>query len=461
MIKTLRFQLTLWHTLIFGILTMIVFAIAYSVVSHQLLKSIDADLLSTANEFVEALDSKGFQGLSSEIDNEVAVHGSQMYFARFVNNEMQITTEKTNTQWEKSIPVSDLKTNKSQLRIYSLVSPDIDARVLSLPVSNQGWLQVGFSLKDYNAQVFKIEIVFVLALLAIVLLGILASWLQLGSVFQSVLEVRQAAKAISQGDLSQRVNFESKGLELSALGEDFNDMLSRIQQLLHEMREVSDHIAHDLRTPVSRIRGMAETSLINGHKTAEGSEIKHEYALATIVDESERLAEMINTMLEISQTDTGIISEHMEEINIVATLEQLCELYLPVAEDANVSLKWDNHQKIITILGNKIKLERAFVNLLDNAIKFSEPGSCVGISTKIENEKLVVTISDEGMGISSEDLPHVFERFFRSDSSRSKPGNGLGLSYAMSIIKSHGGQITVNSQFEQGSTFEVHLPLIS
>jgi len=232
-------------------------------------------------------------------------------------------------------------------------------------------------------------------------------------------------------------------------------MLDRIQLLLGEMRDVSDHIAHDLRTPVSRIRGLAETSLMQSHHTSDS----HTDTLATIVEESEQLGEMINTMLEIAQTDAGLIDQQHEQIDLAAVLRDAHDLFQPVAEDAGITLSLDLPEQTLQVAGNKTRLQRAISNLIDNALKFSVSGSQVHVSAAIDGDALRVQIRDEGIGISADDMNHIFERFYRSDQSRSKPGNGLGLSYAVSIIRSHGGDIQVTSTIGSGSTFTIRIPI--
>jgi signal transduction histidine kinase len=326
--------------------------------------------------------------------------------------------------------------------------------VLALKIPKYGWIEVGLSLMDYEAQMHKIRIVFAMALLVMVVLGVLVGWLQLRSVFQSVEKVRSTAIGISKGDMSRRVELANNGQELSDLAESFNSMLDRIQLLLKEMRDVSDHIAHDLRTPVSRIRGMAETALMTGEKMSN----MQTDAFSTIVDEANQLGEMINTMLEISQTDAGLVQQQHEVVNLSVILHEGHDLFLPVAEDAGVTLSIVSPIYPMKVKGSKIHLQRAIANLIDNAIKFSPESSHISLSTEQDNDNFIIHICDDGIGISPEDKAHIFDRFYRSDQSRSKPGNGLGLSYSMSIIRNHGGNINDTSAIGEGSTFIVTLP---
>ncbi|MBL4775153.1 MAG: HAMP domain-containing histidine kinase [Mariprofundus sp.] len=292
-----------------------------------------------------------------------------------------------------------------------------------------------------------------------VFIGVLASWLQLRTVFRSVEQVRHTAMSIGEGELNRRVELGGQGQELSDLANGFNAMLDRIQLLLGEMRDVSNHIAHDLRTPVSRIRGVAETSLASIHATEKEQIEAQAEALATIVGESDQLGEMINTMLEIAQTDAGLIEQQQEKINFAIILHEAYELFLPVAEDAGITFTMSLSDQVLPVKINRSRLQRALSNLIDNALKFTASGGHVSLTGEIDHGSILVHIRDDGIGISTHDCAHVFERFYRSDQSRTKPGNGLGLSYAMSIIGSHGGLIEVESSFGKGSCFSFRLPL--
>jgi len=458
-IKTLRLRLTLWHAGLFGMLALIVFMMAYYIISHQLLRAVDVDLKDTAQEFAERLTVGGIPALQLEIDSETASHGTDIFFARFVDQHGNIQAEHLSPTWLFPIP-RPMRTHQ-QLQWFH-VGEDMDGgpvRLLALPVTGLGWIEIGLSLSEYATQMHQIRTVFALALLVMVALGVLAGWLQLRTVFRSVEQVRRTAIDISEGELSRRVELAEKGSELSDLANAFNKMLDRIQLLLGEMRDVSNHIAHDLRTPVSCIRGLAETSLTAAYQSAEHQTKAQTEALATIVEEADQLGEMVNTMLEIAQTDAGLINQQQEQIDLVILLHDACELFQPVAEDAGMKLTIDAPDHALMVTGNKARLQRAIANLIDNALKFSHAEDHIELIAETDQNSMCIHIRDHGIGISADDRSHIFERFYRSDQSRTKPGNGLGLSYAMSIIRSHGGTIDVTSTPGHGSTFTVRLPL--
>lgn len=455
LIKTLRLRLTLWHAGGFAALALVVFVLAYAMVSRQLLHAIDVDLKDTAQEFSERLTVGGIAALQGEVDSETASHGENTFFARFLDRHGQIPVEHLSATWRFSIPRPDPHGQPLQWLDVGQGATGGPVRVLALSVADMGWIEIGLSLAEYHSQMHQIRSVFALALLIMVILGVLAGWLQLRSVFRSVAQVRNTAISISNGELDRRIELHNSGQELSDLANDFNMMLDRIQRLLGEMRDVNDHVAHDLRTPISRIRGLAESALFKNEATTETKD----EALAAIIEESDHLTEIINTMLEIAQTDSGLAHIDMNTVDIAALVADACELFMPVAEDAGISMTLDTDDDAVEISGDAARLQRVVANLLDNAIKFTSAGGHIRCRIESSDHTARLIITDTGIGISAEALPHLFERFYRADNSRSTPGNGLGLSYARSIIRAHGGDITICSQTGEGATVSVQLPL--
>ncbi len=226
-------------------------------------------------------------------------------------------------------------------------------------------------------------------------------------------------------------------------------MLDRIQILLRSMKEINDNIAHDLRSPLARIRGIAEMTLVSDKPTGAYREM----AVSTI-EECDSLIEMINTMLDITEAEAGVNGAKVTEFDLVLLITEACELFRPVADKKQIDLAV-NLPETMFFCGDIRKMQRVVTNILENAIKYTPEQGTVTVSAVAQNGQIQITVEDSGIGISENDLPHIFKRFYRCDRSRSQGGVGLGLSLAMAFAKSMQGKIKVDSSVGMGSIFTV------
>jgi heavy metal sensor kinase len=297
---------------------------------------------------------------------------------------------------------------------------------------------------------------FLATMSGLIVLAALIGWLLARHAVAGVRAVTHTARNIADGTLDQRVPVKGRGDEIDQLATTFNQMLDRIQQLVANMREMSDNIAHDLRSPITRIRGMAEIAL-----TTDNSLNELENMAGGTIEECDRLLDMINTMLFISKTEAGVGQLEVIGLDLAKIVRDACELYQPVAEDKAIEVLCAV-PRTCQIRGDIRMIQRLVSNLVDNAVKYSPPSSRVEVVLDKDAQGAVLTVRDSGMGIAPEDLPHIFKRFYRGDASRSsghpEAGVGLGLSLAQTVVRVHGGKIDVQSTPSQGSTFTVYLP---
>jgi signal transduction histidine kinase len=241
--------------------------------------------------------------------------------------------------------------------------------------------------------------------------------------------------------------------QLSAL---FNTMLDRINGLMAAMGESIDNVAHDLRTPIARLRGIAERALQVTESPAEKNAQRE--ALADCLEEADRILSILYTLMDITEAETGVLPLRREPVAIRALLAEVVELYEDVADAKQVTVTVEPGDEVV-VSGGRDRLRQVFANLLDNAVKYTPGAGEVRISVTRDADSAVVTVADTGPGIAAEHLPRIWERLYRADPSRSERGLGLGLSLVKAYVTAHGGTVEARSDPGRGSIFIVRLPL--
>jgi signal transduction histidine kinase len=314
------------------------------------------------------------------------------------------------------------------------------AVVLRLP--NQLILLVGRDLGEPERfrLVVRRSLMFALGTMG---LGALLIWFFVGRrALKRIDNISEASRRIMGGDLSGRLPVIGAGDEFDRLAENLNTMLGRIAELNEGLKQVSDNIAHDLKTPLTRLRNRAEAALAGKRSTAEYRE-----AIESSIAESDQLIRTFNAILMISRLEAGYSAESTVPIDLDTILHDVVELYEPVAEEMRVSLEAgaDGKHKIA---GNRELVGQALSNIVDNAIKYSAGSSekpAVTVKAESIDGEIRVTVTDNGPGIPEGDHTRATERFVRLEQSRSQPGSGLGLSLAQAVMKFHGGRLDLSS----------------
>lgn len=229
-----------------------------------------------------------------------------------------------------------------------------------------------------------------------------------------------------------------------------NDLVEEKDRAYAELRRLTDDIAHDLRTPLTRLSLAAEASAGGGAADAP--------LVRQVMSETEAMLELVNTMLDISQTETRLDRTPREEVDLAEVVRTACELYAPLAEDAGLTLTADVPEVPLTFSGHRGKIQRLLANLVENAVKYTPRGGRVAVALKSVKGGVALSVADTGCGIAAVDVPFVFRRFWRADASRHLPGNGLGLALVKAIATSYGGTVSCVSEEGKGSTFSVFLP---
>jgi heavy metal sensor kinase len=442
---TLAFRVTLWYAGIFTLSSGLAFLFFYLLIINVIQDRTDRDLQEEATKFSTLLSLHGMDEVEHAAIMESQAAGERKIFFRLLSLNGAVFSSSNMSYWRdigvESKAVRELI--RTQEPVFdTIVIPDRrdEVRVLYAFIGSRVILQLGQSMEYQTRFIEAFKKIFITTMTVLVLLAALIGWFMARKALSGLEEVTRTARQISGGTLEKRVPVNRKGDEIARLAETFNDMLERIQRLVVGVKEMNDNIAHDLKSPITRIRGIAEVTL-----TTETSLDDYKSMAASTIEECDRLLDMINTMLIISKTEADVARE-------------ACTLFQPLAEDKAITLTRDiPDQSLIT--GDVRMMQRMVANLLDNAIKYTPSHGNIDVSIhRGKGSFVVVSIKDSGIGISEKDLPNIFERFYRCDPSRTETGVGLGLSLARAIALAHGGRIDVLSSIGKGSTFRVTLP---
>jgi len=458
---SLALRLTLWYAVIFTVSSCIAFFIFYTLITSIIRDRTDQELMGQARRFATILSSEGAEEVTKAMAIEAQAAGVRKVFFRLLYPDGQAFSSSNMTYWKNiTVNVNAIKQllQGTNYVVETIVIPDRrqKVRVFYAMLGPGIAIQVGESMEGYSRFLDAFEIILIFTMVFLLILAAGVGWFMAKRAVSGVEAVTRTARRISAGVLEERVPVKDSSDEIDLLARTFNEMLDRIQVLVREVKEMTDNIAHDLKSPIARIRGAAEVTLTTSHSVGE-----YENMAASTIEECDRLLDMINTMLMISKTEAGVDKPTFEGIDISALLRDTCELFAPSAEDKGLTLRCDDPQAII-IKGDVHMIQRMLSNLLDNAIKYTSSGGKVDVAVSQSfTGEVSVSIIDTGDGILPDELPHIFERFYRGDRSRSTLGIGLGLSLSRAIAHAHGGDITVTSVFGKGSTFTVTLPKAS
>jgi heavy metal sensor kinase len=455
--RTVTVKLTLWYSLICIAFCSAVFTLVSVRIKANTEKWMDNVLGDELREFAGIYDKQGMQGLIDEFQRETAASGTDEVFCRLLSPENNVLLSSDISNWTgighelAKVPLPD-GSQPVFATLYTENSP-FNTRMAAVRIGDIGVLQLGINLRRENKSYTHTQRILIAGSIGMILLSTLSGLLVARRAMSGVRRVTRTVACIRKDNLYQRVPAGCEGREINELADAFNQMLSRIEALVRELKEVSDNVAHDLRSPITRMRGVAETTL-TGPQSLEA----YRDMGATIIEESDRLSEMINTMLEIAQSESGVLNIERQELDMTDLLQAAADLFLVVAEEKQIELTTELPNGPIWVCGDKTRLQRTIANLLDNAIKYTPAGGQIGLKARTTGDRLNIEICDTGPGIPTAERSRIFERFYRGEKSRSSRGNGLGLSLAKTIVQAHGGRITVSDNQEQGSVFTVTLP---
>ena len=420
--------LTLWYSTLFVAGSIVIVLLTYILTAASLAQRDQQIIQAKLGEYAAVYSRGGLRALASTVQAEQRTAPERL-FVRVVDSGSEAIVLSDREEWDPT------KLETASLRL-------LDGTLV----------QVGKSTEEREDILSRFRAVLGVVTLSIVVIALTGGWIATQSTLRPIRQLATAVRrVIATGHTDERVQVGLHDDEIDELTRLFNEMLDKIQNLVEGMRGALDNVSHDLRTPLTRLRGVAEMALA-GHTDPE----RYREALADCVEETDRVLVMLNTLMDISEAESGAMPLHREPVRLSEIANRALDLYRDVADAKGVSIRMETLDDP-SVIGDRVRLEQVAANLLDNAVKYTPAGGRVTVAVLSEGSRGVLRVTDTGPGIPPAELPHVWERLFRGDVSRAERGLGLGLSLVKAIVEAHGGIVTVQSELGHGSTFTVAL----
>ena len=442
--KSIRTRLTLWYLVFIVVLLLIFSSVAYFMLDYNLYQNLDSSLQTLSNAVItsgtplksnEVLVVFSSSGALVEQDGTVAVNTTKL--SGYVKQTLtgKITYLNTST------------TGNEGIRLYAVPVPNV--------FSNQVYVViVGQTTTEISGVLHTFIYVIVFAMVGVILLAGLGGLFLAERALKPVQQITKTAQNIEGSDLSQRIDVKTDD-ELGRLAATLNEMIGRLEESFNRQRQFTADASHELRTPLAIMQAEATLAL-----SKERTSDDYRKSLETISQESDYMSSVISKLLFLARSDAGKEQLNFEGVELKELITGLSANIEALAQDKGIKFAVDAKEEL-TVNGDKVKLRQLFINILENAVRYTPADGRISVSLVKQESNAVVSISDTGIGIPPEHLPHIFERFYRVDKARTRAdgGVGLGLAIAKIIAESHKGTIAVTSEVGKGTTFTISLPL--
>lgn len=405
-------------------------------------EDVDANVGNEIRSIVENYDYKDkIELMAVDSAGQIAITSSG--FSPAEGSSMEDYSEARNSDSGTASRVFRLPTGEKVMAMTSVI-----------PSANNEYEAVRMlvSMKNVDSQIYIAAAVIILVGLAIIALMFASGLFFVKSIVYPVRQIGEAARKFATGDLTQRIEKRSED-ELGELCDSVNYMAEELSNAESVKNEFISSVSHELRTPLTAIKGWSETlsAIDDREMTLKG--------LRVISSETERLSQMVEELLDFSRIQDGRLSLQKDKIDILAELGETVLIYQERAKISGITLNYYEPEMLPFVNGDKNRLKQVFINIVDNAVKYSDKGDTVSVEAYEQGGDICITVSDTGLGISADDLPKIKTKFFKANHTRR--GSGIGLAVADEIITMHGGTLTINSELGVGTTVMITLPAIS
>lgn len=466
--RSIHFRLTFWYVLVLAFILLAFSILVYFSLAHSLNRDIDITVQAQAEWIVGLIGSTDneiefvdFDELTDELTQNSTGSKKNLY--------IQIRQGTGNVIYHSDQLDHDLISSKESIQravqnkstIETIIDPSIGrVRLVTMPVKDEEIIylvQVGADFKGVHSVIRRLLSILIGSGVIALMAAIFGGRFLMQKAMKPVDEITKTARKIEAENLNQRLVVPPTGDELSQLASTLNEMIDRLEHSFRQIRQFTADASHELRTPLTVMRGQVEVTLRKERPIEEYRQV-----LESNLEEAEWMSKIVENLLTLSRADAGEITLEAKSVSLGQLLEDAYEECKILAEIKNIQVFLDKIQKV-EVIGDELRLRQLLWNLIDNAVKYTLAGGKIHLSLETDGVFAKLKVEDTGIGISQEDLPRIFDRFFRVDKARSREmsGSGLGLSIVRWIVNAHKGHIEVVSRLGEGSCFTVLLPLDS
>ncbi len=456
--KKIHFRLTLFFSLIFILSSLILFLFSFLTLYTSMKAEDEGTMRRRLLNYWAVFQSGGINAIAEEIKVDSFLYGDRAFFIRIADSKNKTLFLKYPENW-KDFNIEKLAELSPSAFSHSIIlsskTNTFKLEVSSVKLSDKYILQIGMSTAR---RIFFLKIYqrnFILLLVLLVIFSVGSGIFFSGRALKPLRNLNATLKnIIKTGDFSKRVEQKKVGDDLEEIIILFNTMLTRIESLIVQMKGTFDSVAHDLRTPMTRMRGFAELALRDPENTQRLTE-----ALSSSLEESDRILSMLNTMMDISEAESGILHLNIETLQVKKVLEELVDIYSYIGEEKKLHIHLSCDDEETYIAADPVRFRQAAGNILDNAVKYSTKDGKILVEARKDENNCIISITDFGSGIQEDEIPFIWDRLYRSPSKKNTPGMGLGLSLVKAVVNAHGGSVNVISSKETGTVFSLSFPL--